>query len=300
MLRLGIVDFDSSHCVEFTRRINGIGVPDDQRVEGARVVLGWPGTSEMAAERIEGFRPQVEALEVELVDDPVQMIGRVDAILILSLSGTPHLERTRPFLAAGLPVFVDKPIACRSEDAREMFRLADEADVPFFSGSGMRFCQEVIEFCEHRDGRYGRVHGAVSFGPAWRAEGNPGLFHYGIHPVEVLFELMGPGCQSVTAHSGDDAEMVLGTWNDGRQGLVRGGRAGGTAYGFTAWCEHAVIQQNISTRYSYRNLCQHIVDTLSGHSPPPVSANETLEVVAFIEAALESECHDGQTVTLTS
>ena len=64
MLRLGIVDFDSSHCVEFTRRINGIGVPDDQCVDGGRVVLGWPGTSEMAPERIEGFRPEIETLDV--------------------------------------------------------------------------------------------------------------------------------------------------------------------------------------------------------------------------------------------
>ena len=64
MLRLGIVDFDSSHCVEFTRRINGIGVPVDQCVTGARVVLGWPGTSEMAPERIERFRPEIESLNV--------------------------------------------------------------------------------------------------------------------------------------------------------------------------------------------------------------------------------------------
>jgi len=70
MLRLGIVDFDSSHCVEFTRRINGIGVPSDQQVEGARVVLGWPGTSEMAPQRIEGFQPEIAALDVELVEDP--------------------------------------------------------------------------------------------------------------------------------------------------------------------------------------------------------------------------------------
>ena len=300
MLRLGIVDFDSSHCVEFTRRINGIGVPADQRVEGARVVLGWPGTSEMAPERIEGFRPEIEALDVELVGDPMEMIGRIDAALILSLSGTPHLERTRPFLEAGVPVFVDKPMACRFSDAREMFRLAGEANVPFFSGSAMRFCQDVIDFCENRDGRFGQVHGAVSFGPAWRAEGNPGLFHYGIHPVEVLFEVMGPGCRSVTAHHSEDADVLVGSWHDGRHGIVRGGRAGNTAYGFTAWCEQAVIQQNISTRFAYRNLCRRIVDTLTGNSPPPVSPDDALEVVGFIEAALESEAHGGRIVPLPS
>ena len=300
MLRLGIVDFDSSHCVEFTRRINGIGVPDDQCVDGGRVVLGWPGTSEMAPERIEGFRPEIETLDVDLVGDPSEMLGQIDAALILSLSGTPHLDRARPFLEAGLPVFVDKPMACRFEDAREMFRLAEEADVPFFSVSAMRFCEEVISFCDNREGLYGTVHGAVSFGPAWRAEGNPGLFHYGIHPVEVLFSVMGPGCRTVTAIHGEGADLVIGTWDDGRQGTVRGGRSGATAYGFTAWCEHAVIQQNTSTRFAYRNLCRHIVETLSGKTPSPVSSENTLEVIGFIEAALESESHHGQPVPLPS
>ena len=164
----------------------------------------------------------------------------------------------------------------------------------------MRFCEEVISFCDNRESLYGTVHGAVSFGPAWRAEGNPGLFHYGIHPVEVLFSVMGPGCRTVTAIHSEGADLVVGTWDDGRQGTVRGGRSGATAYGFTAWCEHAVIQQNTSTRFAYRNLCRHIVETLSGKTPSPVSSENTLEVIGFIEAALESESHHGQPVPLPS
>tara|TARA_B100000029_G_scaffold94006_2_gene84216 strand:- start:1441 stop:2343 length:903 start_codon:yes stop_codon:yes gene_type:complete len=300
MLRLGIIDFDSSHCVEFTRRINGVGVAADQVVEGARVVLGWPGTSEMAPERIDGFLPEMTSLGVDLVDHPDEMLGQVDAVLVLSLSGTPHLERARPFLEAGVPVFVDKPTACRSEDAREMFALADRAGVPFFSGSAMRFCHEVVEFDRQRAGQWGPVHGAVSFGPAWRANGNPGLFHYGIHPVEVLLEVMGTGCQVVTSHHTESADVVVGTWDDGRLGVVRGGRTGATAYGFNAWCEHAVLQQSTSTRFAYRNLCQHIVNTLSGSTPPPISPSSTLEVVGFIEAALQSEQEGGQPIRLGS
>ena len=83
MLRLGIIDFDSSHCVEFTKRINRVGVPSEQWVEGARVVAGWPGTSEMAPERTEGVTPEMEACGVSLVDDPLDLTDQGDAGLIL-------------------------------------------------------------------------------------------------------------------------------------------------------------------------------------------------------------------------
>src|SRR5262245_48433562 len=117
MLRLGIVDFDSSHCIEFTRRFNHVGLSSDQHVEGARIVAGWPGTSEMAPERIPGFRDEMVAAGVPLVDEPGDLIGQIDAVLILSLCGAAHLERVRPFLTAGIPAYVDKPFACNLGDA---------------------------------------------------------------------------------------------------------------------------------------------------------------------------------------
>ncbi len=48
MIRLGIVDFDTSHVVEFTKRINHKGIDKDQWVDGAEVVFGCPGESQLA------------------------------------------------------------------------------------------------------------------------------------------------------------------------------------------------------------------------------------------------------------
>ena len=70
MLRLGIVDFDSSHSIEFTRRFNHCGVDPDQQVQGARVVLGYPGESTISPERIPGFTKEVTGCGVTLVDRP--------------------------------------------------------------------------------------------------------------------------------------------------------------------------------------------------------------------------------------
>jgi len=296
MWRLGIVDFDSSHCVEFSRRFNRIGVGSEQFVDGAEVVLAWPGSSDMAPERIPGFQREIESMGIELVSGVGELIGRIDAVLVLSLCGTAHLDRARPFLEAGVPTFVDKPFACSVSDAEDMVAMANQHNTLLFNASALRFSEEALSIAR-RHGTIGQVNGAVTYGPSKHAVGNLGLFHYGIHAVELLFELMGPGCTAVTATSSNDAEVVTGRWSDGRIGTVRGTRTGATRYGFTAFCEHAVVNQTVSTRYAYRNLCRAILQSLES-GEPAVSHTSNLEVIRFVAAAIASEGQGGQPIEL--
>ncbi|GAB4149565.1 MAG: Gfo/Idh/MocA family oxidoreductase [Planctomycetaceae bacterium] len=299
MLRLGIVDFDSSHSIEFTRRFNHVGLSGDEYVQGARVVLGCPGTSEMSPERIPLFTEQVrDEGGVKLVDNPEEMIGDIDAVLILSLCGSAHLERARPFLEAGIPTYIDKPFACNLSDAEEMIRLAQENNATLFHSSGLRFAEEILNF-QRASEIHGRLNGVMSYGPAKRAEGNPGLFHYGIHAVSILFALMGPGCESVTTIYTEGAEVVSGRWRDGRIGTLRGNRAGSTAYGFLAFCDNSVENHLVSTRWTYRNLCQQIVNSFTS-GVPTVPHECYLEETRFVLASLESERRDGVPIRLES
>lgn len=298
MIRLGIVDFDSSHAVEFTRRMNHVGLDADQFVDGARVVLGYPGESTMSPERIAEFTSQIESCGANIVNNPEQMMGEIDAILVLSLCGDAHLNRVRPFLQAGLPAYVDKPFACSTGDAREMIRLSADHNAPLFSASALRFSAETLRFQQQSDSR-GPVLGAISYGPGKRAVGNPGLFHYGIHAVELLLAVMGPGCTEVTNIYSPEAETVTGRWADGRMGTVRCGRQGAMRYGLTAFCEGGVVPIDVSTRYAYRNLCREIIGSFQS-GRPPVTNEEMLQTVAFIEAALASENSGGHPVPLTA
>jgi virulence factor len=297
MVRLGIVDFDSSHCIECARRINGVGISREQFVEGGRVVAGWPGTSTMAPDRVAEFLPQVEACGVAIVDSPEQLLGQVDAILVLSLCGDAHLEHARPFLEAGVPTYVDKPFACSLADAQELVRLANEHDTLLLYASAVRYAEEIGTFCRNK-GRFGPIHGILSYGPANRHPRNPGLLHYAVHPLEVLFELMGPGCQSVTSTHTDGADVVTGVWRDGRLGTLRGNRAGATAYGVVAFCENSVVPQHISTRFAYRNLCKAMLQAIA-HRKVLVPHDEILETLRFAFAARLSEEQGGVPVSLS-
>ena len=302
MLRLGIVDFDSSHSIEFVRRFNHAGVDARQHVHGARVVAGCPGSSDMSPERVPLHTRQIEACGVDLCEDPRDMIGQIDAVLVLSLCGAVHRERVRPFLEAGIPAYVDKPFACCVDDAKDMIQRARDSGVTLFNSSAIRFADDVIEFQQQHE-RFRPVNGAITWGPAKRAEGNPGLFHYGIHATEMLFALMGAGCERVQTTFTDAAEVVTGQWPAGpnaaanRIGTIRGNRSGSTAYGFTAFCEHGVITRSVSTVNCYRNLCREIVRTF-GSGTPSVPVEESLEVVQFVCASLESEQSNGQPVSL--
>src|SRR5438876_6362009 len=90
MIKLGVLDFDTSHVVEFTRRLNHVGIKEDQWVDGAKVVIGCPGESKIMPERIPDYTKQMKEFGVPLVDKPEEMIGKVDGMLIESQEGTPH------------------------------------------------------------------------------------------------------------------------------------------------------------------------------------------------------------------
>ncbi len=295
MLRIGIVDFDTSHVVQFTKRLNKVDVPEDQVVEGGKVVCGFRGSSDITpAERMDEYTEQVTAMGVELVDQPEDMIGRIDAVLIESQAGSVHLERVRPFLEAGVPAFVDKPFADTAANAKAMAELAEKHGVALFSSSSLRFSDEVLALKAQQE-EVGAVVGANAYSPASLHEGNPGLLHYGIHGVETLYALMGPGCRYVQTMFTDGAEVTMGLWEGDRIGVVRGTRAGSHSYGFCAWGEKKVVQSTISTANIYRNLLREIIKTFQT-GRPSVPLSETIEIIAFINAALESAQNGGAKV----
>lgn len=291
VIRLGILDFDTSHAVEFTKRLNHKNVKEDQWVEGAEVVLGCPGESKLSPERIPGFTEEMKKLGVPLVDKPADLIGKVDGMLIEAVDGSVHFERAKPFLEAGIPCFIDKPFVCSVADAKKLIELAREKKLELFSSSSLRYAPELVDVL--KEGKQGKVVGAVSHGPGTTHARNPGLFHYGIHAVEVLYAAMGPGCERVTCTHEKNVDVVTGHWRDGRVGTVRANREhGGGTYGVTLFAEKGTRHLDIPTTYIYRELLKKVVEFFqTGKSPLDIEV--TLEMVGFMEAAIRSGNNHG-------
>src|ERR1019366_1785723 len=129
--------------------------------------------------------------------------------------GRLHLAQAREVIAARKPLFIDKPLAATLEDVREIARLAKAGDVPWFSSSSLRFGGVA-------DLKGSTVDGALTWGPGPLEEHHHlELAWYAIHPIEMLYVLMGEGCEEVTRISTPDADLVVGKWKNGRIGSVR-------------------------------------------------------------------------------
>ncbi|MBO0722344.1 MAG: Gfo/Idh/MocA family oxidoreductase [Blastocatellia bacterium] len=296
-IRLGIIGCDTSHVIAFTRLLNDKN--DPKHIPGARVVAAFKGGSqdiESSRNRLENYTKELqEKWGVEIVGSIDELCKKVDAVLLESVDGRPHLNQVRPVLAAGKRVFVDKPFTTGYRDAKEIARLAQAAAVPFFSSSSLRFSPE-LQAIKNSD-KHGGITGAFTFGPAPVEAHHPDLFWYGIHAVEMLYTLMGTGCESVALTKAEGADLVVGKWKDGRIGTMRGIREGKAEYGAVAFGKKATLETPLPLSVDYRPLLVEIVKFFqTGVSPVP--PDETLEIMAFMEAAELSKTRGGVPVLL--
>ena len=141
---------------------------------------------------------------------------------------------------------------------------------------------------EVAEGALGEVVAVDAISPSRSAcEGVPGMFYYGLHGVEILYTLMGPGCESVHCMETEFGALAIGTWADGRIGSARGYVRGTAGFGFRAVGEDGHRALLAGTGVFYRELLKRVIGMFeSGEAP--IDIRETLEIVAFIEAAVES------------
>lgn len=293
--RVGIIGLDTSHSIAFTKTLNAKDA--DPVYKGYKVVAAYPQGSkdiESAISRVDGYIKDIKQYGVEIVNSIDDLLSKVDVVLLESNDGRVHLEQALPVFKAGKRVFIDKPIAASLSDTIEIFNKAEEFNVPVFSSSSLRYMESAQEIVK---GKVGKVLGADAFSPAALEKTHPDLLWYGIHGIEILFTVMGPGCKSVTRTHTEDTDVVVGIWEDGRVGTFRGTRSGKSSYGGTVYGEKGISV--LGPFGGYNPLLQQIVNFFeTGVSP--INKQETLEIVAFAEAADVSKKKKGSSVNLES
>ena len=291
-IRVGIIGLDTSHAPAFAKLLNK---PDNAEVEHCPVVAAYPHGSpdiESSVSRVPEYTAVFRELGVSIVDSIDALVEQVDAVLLETNDGRPHLKQVLPAVKAAKPVFIDKPIAGSLEDCLAIFEAAAHYQVPIFSSSSLRYTTSTQDLAR---GAFGSVLGCDTYGPCPLEQTHPDLFWYGIHGVETLFTIMGLGCQTVTRVSTEDTDMAVGTWDDGRLGSFRGIRSGKADYGGNAFTEDQIIA--LGPHEGYRPLVVQIVKFFRS-GQVPVSREETVEIFAFMEAADESKRCGGVPVAI--
>ena len=291
VIRLGMIGLDTSHVIAFTSYLN-----DPKNKTGCRVVAGYPGGSPdfpASASRVDKFTEELrDKFGLEIVDSIEELCEKVDGVMLESVDGRPHLKQAKTVISAGKPLWVDKPVADDLADVIELFRLAKESNVPCWSSSAMRFGEGVAGARYNEE--LGQVVSCDVFGSSSWAEQHPSLYLYGIHAVEPLFTVMGPGCETVRRIKTDGVDLVVGVWTGGRIGTFRDLRGGKTDFTTIIYGK-----QSMATAKSpgYAPLLVEIVKFFKT-GKPPVSPEETIEIYAFMSAADESQTQGGEPISI--
>lgn len=291
--RIGIIGLDTSHSIAFAKALNG-PTPSAAH-KGFTISAAYPQGSadiESSVKRIPGYTEEVKKLGIEISSSIEELLTKSDYILLETNDGRPHLAQALQVIKAGKPLFVDKPVAGSLSEAIAIYEAAKKYKVPIFSSSSLRYMETAQEVA---NGKIGKVLGADTFSPATLEKTHPDLFWYGIHGVEILYTVMGKGCKELVRIHTADTDIVVGTWADGRTGTFRGTRTGKHEYGGTAYGEKGNL--TLGPFKGYDNLLDQIIAFFKS-GIPPVSAEETLEIYTFMEAADESKRNGGKGVVL--
>lgn len=293
VLTAGIVGCDTSHVIHFTNAIN------DPAAKGAlanvEVKYAYPGGSNDLAGNealVADYVGQLRERGITIVDSLDELCKQCDVFLLESVDGRVHREQFQA-IANGKPVFLDKPAAASLADVIAIFRHADETHTPVYTSSALRFCDAVQSLVNDKE--FGTLLGCETVGPLKIEPHHPDLFWYGIHGVESLYTIMGAGCESVSCIDSDVSMVVVGKWRDGRMGVYRGMKKGGTLYSFTVLgAKEIEFRSGFS---GYEPAIEEIGKFLTG-GKPPVRREDTIEMFAFMEAASESKRLGGRPVEI--
>lgn len=255
--------------------------PSAMRIEEGRVTHIWTQDPEIS-------RQVARASLIEnVVEKMADLIGEVDAVLVARDDGENHLAMARPFIEAGLPILIDKPLTDRADDLREFIRCYEQGR-PIMSCSSMRYSQSILELKDNNT--LGRILTASGVSPKyWRT--------YGIHLIEAVYAIMGGGIESVQNVGRPGEEIVHIQYSDGRHAVLQ--TFAGIQSGHLAFFgeKGMAAPQDPDSFFQFKTMLGRFIDMLDT-GKPPFDWRETVEMARVVIAGQRSLEENGRVVRL--
>ena len=178
-LRIGIIGAENSHTIGFGKMFNV-----DKKFAAAEVKYVWGENDEFARNAAtEGSIPNI-------VKDPKEMLGKIDALIVDHRHAKYHLEAATPFVKEGIPTFIDKPFCYRAEEGKEFLELARKHGTPVTSYSTIAHSASTFDIKKQADSM-GEINQVIRSGPVDMDSEYGGIFFYGVHIVQPLMNIFG-------------------------------------------------------------------------------------------------------------
>ena len=282
-LKVTIIGLDTSHAVEFPRRLQAPDWPEEQRVQGMRVEKCLRFLTPFTDEKVLAGRQELlESWGVRVTEDFDEAVAGADALILSINDATYHLEYFKRSVEVGVPIFLDKPMADSVESAQKIVEVADKHSTPFFTSSSYRFAPELVR----AGSEVLRPSQAAVYGPLGIAPAGSSILWYGVHSFEMLESLLGTGAEAVTAVKDKQGAVVHVAYDDDRRGTVTL-TEGVYQYGGVVRDSENVFPMVMSSSPPYRELVEQMLGFFKG-GPEPVMINHSMEIMKLLIATQKS------------
>lgn len=224
-----------------------------------------------------------------VVSRPEEMIGQVDAVICATDIGAEHVERCKPFVEAGLPVFIDKMLADSEEDLQTIVNWVDSG-AHIVCSSSMRYKKSLEPYYQNYY-ELGKIRYIVSpMGKYWET--------YGVHAVEACYPLLGPGFEWVQNVGTSEQPMVQLHHRSGCDVSIPMGK-GFAVNGVTVMAQHgAQVLSDNDSYYCFKKQLEVFVDYLRTGNRDH-SFEDTIEITKIIISGVRSREEGGRKVYLS-
>ncbi|MDF3128751.1 Gfo/Idh/MocA family oxidoreductase [Kiritimatiellaeota bacterium B1221] len=278
MFKVGCVGIDTSHPGSFLTVMREAGL----KLKYTEVFNdGFRTDAEVSAfmEKA-GIENRCERLE--------DMAEAVDIAFIHDCNWDRHLELAAPFIEAGVPVFLDKPVVGNLAACEKLEALV-KGGAKILGGSSLRYATEV-EALRNLLTENNEQPLAVL--------GTCGVdrFNYGIHIVEALHQLMGPGAESVsyigvTQNQNHKIEQYVITWKTGARVTYQLQSGVWQPCHVMVQSDQAVHHREIAIDQVYLALLRYIESVLAGKCAPTDIEVQTEAIRIMLAGEASRERH---------
>ena len=291
MIKIGIIGSDNSHADAFSSLIN---IPNEKtgkfEYPDCKVTMIYGEEKERTEEVA-----KIGKIET-IVSDPLEMIGKVDAVMIVFRHGGLHAKHAIPFLKAGIPVWLDKPFTISNEEAKELIALSKETGTILTGGSTCKFCYDVLMLKNAVQNNFyvGKTQVAyMNFPGTWENEYG-GLYFYGAHLVEMACAAFGYDMKSVMATKSNGNVCAVVKYENYQ--VILNFIDGGVHNFCYVIGETGTIERRLDITLAYRHGLDEYIKTLKSGELP--CSHENLYATVELLNAIVDSVNTGKEVEL--
>ena len=275
-VKIALIGLDTSHAIAFPEIIQERGAKTPLEVISClRFETPFQGK-----EGLDKRQAILKGMGIKVTENFDEAIEGADALMLEVNDPAYHVEYFSRCAKLGLPIFLDKPFADTYVNALKIDEIARENKVKYFTSSTVRFVPSFRAAGENPE----RPKSAIALGPMGKAPAGSSIVWYGCHTFEILREAMGPGAVAVTTINNLDSVVCNVEYADGRHAVVDLSRAGGR---FAMMLHYAKVDKFLESESAYPYGVTEFEKFFTG-GPAPVSIEESLDIIAMLDAAERS------------